>query len=96
VLQRILQRFCEVVLGHLQVVLRSNRFRVPDPVTHHLNWKIVSDLGLAGDPSISTGTTGGGKVKGLLIDVSDDVVVSGGSGWMVMFWPLTFSSPLLP
>jgi hypothetical protein len=44
VLQRILQRFCEVVLGHLQVVLRSDRFRVPDPVTHHLNREIVSEF----------------------------------------------------
>ena len=46
-LQRILQRFDEVVFGHRQVVLRSDRFRVPDPVTHHLNRKIVSDRGLA-------------------------------------------------
>ena len=51
-LQRILQRFDEVVFGHLQVVLRSDRFRVPDPVTHHLDGKLIGELSLAGTPEV--------------------------------------------
>ncbi len=52
VLQRILQRFCEVVLGHLQVVLRRNRLGVPNPFADHLDRELISQFRLASAPQV--------------------------------------------
>jgi len=60
-LQRILQRAVdssmEVVLGHAQVVLPSNRFGVPQPFTDDVSRKHVFKFGLAaGSKVVHIGT----------------------------------------
>ena len=48
----LLHRPGEVILGHLQVVLRSDCFRVPNPVTHHLDGKLIGEFGLTRAPEV--------------------------------------------
>ena len=40
-LHRILHRFCKVIFGHLQIVLRSNRLGVSDPIADRLDRELV-------------------------------------------------------
>ena len=47
-LQRILQRFGEVVVGDLQVVLRRDQLRVADPLADDVPGEVVCQFGLAG------------------------------------------------
>ena len=47
VLHRILHRFCEVIIGHLQVMFGGNSLRVANPCANDVKWINFRQLSLS-------------------------------------------------